>query len=262
MCPPSDTVTSNIFLSERYLGVVVPGTSTTNCTCVESNRCLTADIITDGAGVFNLRGGRYCTLGQVCCTYPQATTVTTSAPTTSSSALTTGCGVTDPVLTRYSPKITSSSSSSLTYFGEFPWMAAVIDADTGGFLCGGSLVGESVVLTAAHCVSGRAPGSLKVSLGEWDASSTSESISHQDILVNTVLIHPDYYPPGVFYDLALLGLKMAADTSKANIGVMCLPPSYSSSAQTYNLDKCLVIGWGKEDFGSVGISAVLKKMQV
>ena len=140
-------------------------------------------------------------------------------------------------------------------------MAALLDTDTGGFLCGGSLVGEKVVLTAAHCVAGRAPSSLTVRLGEWDASSTTESIASVDIRVNAVRIHPDYYPPGVFYDLALLGLEEVADTNKANIGLECLP-SNDSAAQTYVLDQCLVIGWGKETFGSAGISAVLKKIQV
>ena len=137
-------------------------------------------------------------------------------------------------------------------------MVALLDTNTGGFLCGGSLVETSVVLTAAHCVNRKAPGSItvrlsvvtrptasqmrqeifdypiQVRLGEWDASSTSESINHQDILVNTVLIHPDYYPPGVFYDLALLRLQMAADTSKASVGVMCLP----SAGQTFVLHQC------------------------
>ena len=249
-------------LLERYVGWVVPGTSTTNCTCVSSSLCLDGDIITDGAGVFNLR--RFCSLGQVCCPHPLPASTSTAATTTSttSNTFTSGCGLTDSTLTsRFNPKITSSTSSSLTTLGEFPWMAALLETDSGGFLCGGSLVGEKVVLTAAHCVAGRAPASLTVRLGEWDASSTSESLAYQDVRVTAVRIHPSYYPPGVFYDLALLGLEVAADTNRANIGLECLP-SNDSAAQTYQLDQCLVIGWGKETFASAAISAVLKKIQV
>ena len=121
-----------------------------------------------------------------------------------------------------------------------------------------------VVLTAAHCVSGRSPGSLTVRMGEWDASSTSESYPHQNIGVNTVLIHPNYYPPGVFYDLALLALTSDVTTTNPNIGVGCLPSlgTATQSGDTFVIDQCVVIGWGKESFGASGISTILKKIQV
>ena len=42
-----------------------------------------------------------------------------------------------------------------TYFGEFPWMVALLTAQPDGkylFQCGGSMITNKAVLTAAHCV--------------------------------------------------------------------------------------------------------------
>ena len=63
-------------LLERYVGWVVPGSSTTNCTCVSTSNCLAGDVITDGHNVgIDLRDKpRYCTYGQVCCEHPTDTT--------------------------------------------------------------------------------------------------------------------------------------------------------------------------------------------
>ena len=105
---------------------------------------------------------------------------------------------------------------------------------------------------------------LCLRLGEWDASVTTETKPHQDIAVSSVLLHPQYYPPGVFYDLALLALVTNADTSQPNVGVECLPSlgTATRSGDTFVIDQCVVIGWGKETFGASGISAILKKTQV
>ena len=126
------------------------------------------------------------------------------------------------------------------------------------------MVSAGVVLTAAHCVTGRTPGSLTARLGEYDASSTTESHPHQDIGVSSILVHPNYYSPGVFYDLALLQLTSNADLNKPNIGLGCLPSigTGTTTGGTFVVDQCVVAGWGKETFGDAGISAILKKIQV
>ena len=38
---------------------------------------------------------------------------------------------------------------------EFPWQISMKDA--GSHLCGGSIINENQVITAAHCVDGRSP---------------------------------------------------------------------------------------------------------
>lgn len=57
--------------------------------------------------------------------------------------------------------------------GQYPWMVALADAaDPSYNYCGGSLVAEDVVLTAAHCTVGSAPGDVLVRHGSVDIGAT------------------------------------------------------------------------------------------
>merc|ERR1711892_544771 len=237
-------------------GVIIGATGLTNCTCVDQALCNVEDHITDGQGMINLR--RSCISGQVCCVHPQVTPNPNPSPLT-------GCGVGDANLMQstgsrrrpVSVKITTTGSS-VAALGEFPWMVAIVESNTGAFICGGSLVDEKVVLTAAHCVAGRPPSTLIARLGEWDASTDTEYYKSQDLATNKVIVHPDYYPPGVFNDIALLVLSAAADITQPHVGVSCIP----DASDTFALEECTVLGWGKETFNSAGLSAVLRKTRV
>jgi len=230
------------------VGVIVGATSLTNCTCVDQTLCKSEDVITDGAGQINLR--RSCVSGQVCCVHPQTNPVPTPI---------TGCGVGNAsLITSGSPSVKITTDSTVASVGEFPWMVAILESNTGQFVCGGSLVDERVVLTAAHCVAGRAPSTLVARVGEWDASTNTEYYKSQDLTPSSIIIHPQFYPPGVFNDIALLVLSMAADVSQPHVGVTCLP----DPSDMFLLDQCTVTGWGKETFNSPGISALLRKTVV
>ena len=56
---------------------------------------------------------------------------------------------------------------------KYPWMVGL--SRSGKFYCGGSLISNSWVLTAAHCMKGENVRNVKVVLGEYDVAVVGET---------------------------------------------------------------------------------------
>lgn len=160
-------------------------------------------------------------------------------------------------------RITGNSDHEAEY-GEFPWMLAILKEEVAAdqvlnvYQCGGSLITPNVVLTAAHCVEGKAPNILKVRAGEWDTQTKNELFPHSDHSVSDVVIHDKFYKGGLHNDVALLFLKDSIPLAE-HINTVCLPPQN----QIFDGKRCFVTGWGKDVFGKEGkYQAILKKIEL
>ncbi|KGL78596.1 Ovochymase-1, partial [Tinamus guttatus] len=126
--------------------------------------------------------------------------------------------------------------------------------------CGGSLVREDVVITAAHCVANleqKLLGRLVVTVGEHRLRQADRE--EQSIPVSRVAVHPGFearrYP---HRDVAVLRLQRPARTGD-EVHPICLPHR-DEDFEAGTL--CVASGWGKMSEGAGEPAAVLQEVEL
>lgn len=135
-------------------------------------------------------------------------------------------------------------------FAQWPWQISLMRYKEGKFKtfgtwehkCGGVLISDKWVATAAHCVLGvNVTGRLQVRLGELNMKSNGEPLDHQDRAILDYKIHPKFDNFTKENDIALLKIDETGLQFQPNIIPICLPKSKNNLVGS----KAWVTGWGK-----------------
>ncbi|XP_039750561.1 trypsin-like [Pararge aegeria] len=154
---------------------------------------------------------------------------------------------------------------------EIPWIVVLLY--NGRFYCGGSLINDLYVLTAAHCTSGFRKEKMTVRFLEHDRSVPNDTKTI-DRKVSQIIRHLRYNPSNYDNDIAMLKLSERVDLSTAlkrvrveetgvedenDVGLrpVCLP----LAGLSYNNETALVAGWGTTEEGG-SVSNTLQEVQV
>lgn len=139
---------------------------------------------------------------------------------------------------------------------EAPWTVAITDA-AGKQFCGGTLVSEVKVITAAHCATGsvatdeRAPEDLRAVAGRADLRSQDGSVTE----VADIWVHPEYQDYASGEDIAVLTLRDPLPQQPLGLVDGSDSPAYRAGTTG------TVYGWGNTSENGAG-SEVLRSVDV
>lgn len=161
------------------------------------------------------------------------------------------CGKSDLPLT---PFVTNGKPTNL---GQWPWHTGLylkVD-DKFVYNCGGSLISENAIITAAHCVTKaidssdpQRVGNVRAVVGKYLRDYYEEEALGQNKYIRSIHVHPNYNPANYDSDLAVVILDSPVELNHA-VRPVCYIRDLNTLQEEIMLrpgNRGKVVGWGKD----------------
>merc|ERR1711971_1288761 len=172
---------------------------------------------------------------------------TTQRPTTQSTA----APIQDNCGTNANNRIVGGTESRQ---GDWPWAVVLGTKNTFSnrfsVQCGGTLLDQTTVLTAAHCFD-QSGGPNVVRLGDHDINTSSDGAQAVDVSIRRIIQHPGWDSNSLENDIAILKLSQPIQYSR-DIRRACMPTAYRGQDLPSVLARPqpIVVGWGSTSTGT------------
>lgn len=158
--------------------------------------------------------------------------------------------------------------------GQFPWIARLgytEDDDSDGeldWMCGGALITDRHVVTAAHCVQSSEDYLLSsIRLGEYDTTTDPDCQLNvcappiQDRKVKRIKSHRGFNNPAFHNDIAMIELDSPVNLNDY-VAPICLPRESDQLSPPQYGELLMVAGWGKMNMTTEERAKILQVVNV
>ena len=135
-----------------------------------------------------------------------------------------------------------------------PWQVGLVQQGRSYPFCGGTLIGSSHVISAAHCTEGISD--FNVLVGEHNITDENDGTAYS---VESIHQHPSYDSSAFEYDFAII--KLREKVPLGNKAIHACLPTEELSDEFFMGSNLTVSGWGRLSDGG-DASYVLHKVQV
>jgi hypothetical protein len=152
-------------------------------------------------------------------------------------------------------KIIGGTDASIS---DFPWQIFLI---SNAYRCGGSIIAQGWVVTAAHCIFNTVGTTYPPSVISIVAGSTNPTSSGTQYQVSEVIPHPNYNKTTFENDIALLRVTGAISCTNCK-PIKLMTAKNVSEGYTDPGKMAWITGWGITFAGATNLPSILQKAQV